>query len=354
MNHLMNKIQQTFGYLAHIVQQRANFFALRWRGGKSRSSKKVLFFLSSSHNHFEQEVLLHTITSLQAAYGTQTPPEIDVVYLENSTRQVSRSPLANLAEHAHQYIAFATASPWVAGMLAHEIEISKIPTGLIFAGIPDPDLLGLVRNLHTSGSMATGSYTKSLSFAQSLQTIKTLRPDMRRVIIPCDFSIRVKNMVDHEYGHTYGLIQECERQNLEPHIVPVSSAGLIAPFIEKEISSDSLVAITRSSSVLSRGQELLDLCSSKNIPAFAMDLLTARRGAVFSTGESGGMYGKYVAEALYAIHMNGERMEDMLLHPIQERSQLFFHPIMLREQGVNVCQDQMNLLEAQSVLTVQD
>jgi len=256
-------------------------------------------------------------------------------YNANGSRTLMRSQVEEILQSGYDLMFTIATQP---SKMAKEISEKKqnhIP--IVFAAANDPDKLGIIKSIESSGNNVTG-VTEENDFATQLDLLTTLKPAVKNLLLV--YSPSESSSLERDRDTVAAI---CKTKNITFKTIEVFHANEIYGKVSSGLSGMDVVMVLKDNTVVSGIDSLIKLCNQHNITLLATDLDSGDKGAAMSFGVQEYDFGKSAAKKAMLILEDNQLPTNIPTTPVNE-FKLKINTKTMHHQNLTITKQQLFLM----------
>lgn len=313
----------------------------------------ILFVFSDVDNYWDLSLFNALSDSLYNLHGKDYNITYTCLSAQNSQSKLFDMANNELLAACKEADVCVASAPWVLRQL-YIMEIAqKTNTPIVFSGVSEPALHGLLRENDVSSDLMTGVIMGLPSYKKQAQVLKALRPDAKYMLVPYDIGLGTGATSAANSGGTKRLSDEWKKLGGKARNFGFLGENDIGAAIAGNAQKNSLVNLSLESSTLAQMGSIVRHANKHGLTLFAHDRISVRRGAAFGSGTSGSTFGPAAAQIISQLVVLEYETINIKPVVIQEDDRMCFHTESLEQQGINLDQSALGLMQMMPVEAVE-
>lgn len=345
---LMKEYQRELRQCASNSSERVPF----WRFFASKKTKEprkaIAFVTTHGDNDWSNQAILHTLQSLEATLGKDKMPDFDIFTAELDPTRLQNKIFPHLQSNQDKYAAVVCLGTWCTMSMYEMTYVSSFDTPLVFVGVDDPIALRLINSYDKPGNNITGVKGVAQDYQTQISTLRTIRPDAKKVLIPYNpfNGSGINRLMERD---TMLVTTSLEKYNFTPTLLPVSShegiKGLVVPRIDKY----DTICLMPDALTTSHINDFVERCNITGTTLMTSSLDGVFRGAALGYGVSGSFYAPSCAHILYQLLTQDKLPKEIPVEQVKAPRTIRYNPNTISCQGITVTEAMRNLLNMVSI-----
>lgn len=209
------------------------------------------------------------------------------------------------------------------------------PIPVIFMGASDPESLGLVRSVESSGNNVTGVNMNNKNDFMSVHIFHLLKPDAKHVLLPyC--SLASGGNVEEE---AYYVKEFLEKRGVRVTLIPIYRLPEILDRVRSLIYNADTVMYLVGCSVTQVADGLIKLCDQHGATLFCPDPALVRSGAACGFGPDSELVGRRGFHVMRKVLVDGIRPTDIPVEFLEKGRRIAVNLTAAKKQNLRVPED---------------